>query len=152
MLAVVVLLAVCGTDVCLVRLMPFDSKDIAVVLLPFVRFSSSVLPPFGCSGDFGILSAKVTEHCNLCCCCSLNSSSSEYAAVFTKLQGLSACESVVMANVVAIPLFGGVEIAETGGVSGACRDPEDGVVVVVDPEEVPSDTCRDGGAVNPPET
>ena len=147
----VVLLAVCGTDVCLVRLMPFDSKDIAVVLLPFVRFSISVLPPFTCSGDLEILSANVTEHCNLCCCCSLRSNSSEYAAVFTKLQGLSVCESVVMANVVAIPQFG-VEIAEAGGVSGACREPEEGVVVVVEAEDVPSDTWREGGAVNPPET
>jgi len=57
-----------------------------------------------------------------------------------------------MANDVAIPLFGGVEIAETGGVSGACREPEEGVVVVVEAEDVPSDTCREGGAVNPPET
>ena len=43
-------------------------------------------------------------------------------------------------------------MAETGGVSGACNEPDDGVVVVVDVEDVPSEVCRDGGAVNPPET
>ena len=43
-------------------------------------------------------------------------------------------------------------MAETGGVSGACKEPDDGVVVVVDVDEVPSEVCRDGGAVNPPET
>ena len=42
-------------------------------------------------------------------------------------------------------------MAEMGGVSGACKEPDDGVVVVVD-DEFPSDVCRDGGAVNPPET
>ena len=55
-----------------------------------------------------------------------------------------------MACIVVTPLFG-VEMAEMGGVSGACKEPDDGVVVVVD-DEFPSDVCRDGGAVNPPET
>ena len=59
-----------------------------------------------------------------------------------------------MAWVCAIPLVEwGVEMAETGGVSGACKEPDDGVVVeVVEEEDVPSETCREGGAVNPPET
>ena len=143
----VVLLAVWGTDVCLVRLMPFDSKD-TVVVLPFVRFSSPSLL-LSCSGDLGMFSANVTEHCNLCCCCSLNNSSSEYAAFLIKLLELSVCVSVTMECVVAIPLTDeGVEIADTGGVSGACMEP----VVVVEAVDVPSDVCREGGAVNPPET
>ena len=62
------------------------------------------------------------------------------------------CESVVMACVVDIPLFDGIEIADTGGVSGACKEPDDGVVVVVEVEDVPSETCLEGGAVNPPDT
>ena len=57
-----------------------------------------------------------------------------------------------MAWVCATPLAGGVEISETG-VSGACKEAVDGVVVeVVEEEDVPSEICREGGAVNPPET
>ena len=62
----------------------------------------------------------------------------------------------VMAYACAVPVpEDGVDIAETEGVSGACTDPDDGVVaVVVEAEDVPegSEVCRKGGAVNPPET
>lgn len=59
-----------------------------------------------------------------------------------------------MAWFCATPLAeGGLEMDETDGVSGACKDPDDGVVVeVVEEEDVPSEICREGGAVNPPET
>ena len=46
-------------------------------------------------------------------------------------------------------------MVETEGVSGACNEPDDGVVAeVVEEEDVAegSEVCREGGAVNPPET
>ena len=57
-----------------------------------------------------------------------------------------------MAYDVATLLLDGVEMVETGGVSGACMEPHDGVVAVVEAGDVPSEICRDGGAVKPPET
>ena len=59
-----------------------------------------------------------------------------------------------MVWVCATPHVNGAEgKPEADRVSGTCKEPEDGVVVeVVEEDDVPSEICRDGGAVNPPET